>query len=340
MSHTVTIKPSNHTFHVHDNETLLDAALREGISLPYGCRSGACGVCKGKVLDGLVDHGPALPNALTDEDKLNGLALFCCAKPQSDIVIEVKEVGAAKDIPVRTLPCRVEKILRPADDVAELYLKLPAGERLQFLAGQYIDILMKDGRRRSFSLANAPHDDALLQLHIRHISGGAFTEHVFSHMQEKEILRIEGPHGSFCLREDSHKPILLLASGTGFAPIKAIVEHALYMGLTRPMTLYWGARRAKDIYMMALPQQWQAQHPHIRFIPVLSEPAAEDGWNGRTGLVHQAVLEDFKDLSEYQVYACGAPPMVEAAHRSFIGERGLPEGEFFSDAFFIAGAGK
>lgn len=337
MTHSVTIKPSNHVFHVNQEETLLDAALREGFSLPYGCRNGACGACKGKVLEGSLDYGEYQPHALTEEEKCQGLALFCCARPQSDLVIEVKEIGAAKDIQVRTMPCRVEKIERPADDVAVLYLKLPANERLQFLAGQYIDILMKDGKRRSFSLANAPHNDAFLQLHVRYLAGGAFTEYVFNSLKEKDILRFEGPLGSFFLQEDSTKPIIFLASGTGFAPVKAIVEHAFQIGVQREMVLYWGARHQKDIYMAELPQRWQKERPNFRFIPVLSEPDVADHWNGRTGLVHQAVKEDFADLSGYEVYACGNPAMVEAAHGCLTTERGLPQDQFYSDAFFIAG---
>lgn len=336
MTHAVTIKPSNHQFHVNQGETLLDAALREGYALPYGCRNGACGACKGKVLEGSLDYGDYQAHALSEEEKRQGMALFCCARPQSDLVIEVKEIGAAKDIQVRTMPCRVEKVEHPADDVAVLYLKLPANERLQFLAGQYIDILMKDGKRRSFSLANAPHDDAFLQLHVRYLAGGAFTEYVFKTMKEKDILRFEGPLGSFFLQEDSAKPIVFLASGTGFAPVKAIVEHAFHIGTQREMVFYWGARNRKDLYLAELAERWQQERPNFRFVPVLSEPAPEDNWSGRTGLVHQAVMEDFADLSAYEIYACGNPAMVETAHGAFTSERGLPEGQFFSDAFFIA----
>lgn len=336
MTHSVTIKPSNHTFQVNPDETLLDAALREGFALPYGCRNGACGACKGKVLEGSLDYGDYQSQALSEEEKREGLALFCCARPQSDLVIEVKEIGAAKDIRVRTMPCRVEKVERPADDVAVLYLKLPANERLQFLAGQYIDILMKDGKRRSFSLANAPHDDAFLQLHVRYLPGGAFTEYVFKAMKEKDILRFEGPLGSFFLQEDSARPIIFLASGTGFAPVKALVEHAFQIGIQREMVFYWGARHKKDIYMAELPERWQNERPNFRFIPVVSEPDAEEHWAGRTGLVHEAVLEDFTDLGGYEVYACGNPAMVEAAHASLTAERGLPPDQFYSDAFFVA----
>jgi CDP-4-dehydro-6-deoxyglucose reductase len=266
------------------------------------------------------------------------MALFCTARPLTDVVIECREVGAARDIPIKTMPCRVNKIEKIAHDVMLLHLKLPANERLQFLAGQYIDILLKDGKRRSFSLANAPHDDDFLQLHIRHIPGGLFTDQVFNSMQEKAILRFEGPHGSFFLREDSTKPIILIAGGTGFAPIKGILEHAFQAHSKREMVLYWGVRSLRDLYMPHLAGQWQQAHPHFTFIPVLSEPLPEDNWPGRTGLVHQAVLDDFADLSGYQVYACGAPQMVNAARQAFAA-KGMPEDEFFADAFTFSTGG-
>jgi CDP-4-dehydro-6-deoxyglucose reductase len=336
MSHQITIQPSGHTYQTFDDETILEAALREGIALPYGCRNGACGSCKGKVLEGSVDYGQYQESALSEAEKIAGMALFCCARPQSDVVIECREIGAARDIQIKTLPCRVQKLERLAHDVMAVHLKLPANERLQFLAGQYIDILMKDGKRRSFSLANAPHDDELLQLHIRNITGGVFTEHVFTHMKEKDILRFEGPLGTFFLREDSDKPIIFVAGGTGFAPIKSMLEHAFHVSTDRQMILYWGARALRDLYMPDLPAEWQRAHDNFTFIPVLSEAGPEDNWQGRTGLVHQAVLDDFKSLAGYQVYACGAPGMVDIAHDTFL-KQGLPEDEFFSDAFLFAG---
>lgn len=331
MSHQITIKPSNHVFTVNAGETILEAALREGFVIAYGCRNGACGTCKGKVLEGAVDYGKYQEHALPEAEKKLGLALFCQALPLTDLAIECREIGAVRDIQIRTLPCRVQKMQRVASDVMVLHLKLPANERLQFLAGQYIDILMKDGRRRSLSMANAPHADVLLQLHLRNY-GGPFSDYVFNRMREKEILRFEGPLGTFFLREDNDTPIILLASGTGFAPIKAIVEHALYQGSQRPITLYWGGRVRADLYMGELAEKWQREHG-IRYEPVLSEARPEDEWSGRTGLVHRAVMEDFPDLSGHQVYACGTPPMVEAAHQDFTTQCRLPEVEFFSDAF-------
>ena len=331
MSYQVTIQPSGHQFTVNEGETLLGAALNAGFALPYGCRNGACGACKGKVLAGAVDYGVHQEGALTAEDKAKGLALFCCATAQSDLTLEVKEVGLAKDIPIKTLPCRIERMEKLADDVMAVWLKLPSNERLPFLPGQYIDFLLKDGTRRSFSLANTPEEDALLELHIRHVPGGKFTDHVFNTMKAKDIMRIKGPHGSFFLRE-SDKPAILVAGGTGFAPIKSMLGHAFHHEVAREFVLYWGAKTLADLYQPGVPSAWQQAHRNFSFIPVLSEPAAADNWVGRRGMVHAAVLADFEDLSGYEAYVCGAPPMVAAAKRDFTA-RGLPEDAFFSDAF-------
>jgi CDP-4-dehydro-6-deoxyglucose reductase len=332
MPFTITIKPGNHVCTAREGESILEAALREGLALPYGCRNGACGICKGRILEGSVDYGVYQEGALGDAEKRAGLALFCRATPLSDITIECREARAARDIQLRTLPARVHKMEKAAPDVMVLYLKLPPYERLQFLPGQYIDILLPGGLRRSFSLANAPHDDEFLQLHIRLVPGGLFSHYVFNVLREKTILRFEGPHGDFFLREDSDKPIIFVAGGTGFAPVKSMLEHAFHVGIDRQMVLYWGARRLRDLYMPNLPSEWQQRHENFTFIPVLSEPGPEDAWPGRTGLVPQAILDDFADLGGYQVYASGTPAMVEAAHAAFAA-RGLPESEFFSDAF-------
>jgi len=331
MPHKVTIKPSNHEFTVGEGESVLEAALREGFVIAYGCRNGACGTCKGKLLDGRVDYGHYQEHALPDAEKAAGMALFCQARPLTDIAIEVREIGGVKDIPIKRLPTRVHRMERIAPDVMVLCLKLPAHERLQFLAGQYIDLILTKEIRRSFSMANAPHDDAYLELHLRNY-GGPFSQHVFGKMKEKDILRFEGPFGVFFLREESEKPVILLASGTGFAPIKAMIEHARHTGITRPMTLYWGGRVRADLYMNHLPERWQRENG-LTYVPVLSEALPSDNWAGRTGFVHRAVMEDFPDLSGYQVYACGAPVMVEAAHQDFTSRCGLPEEEFFSDSF-------
>lgn len=334
MTFKTTIQPSGHSFSIETHETVLEAALKHGYTLPYSCRDGVCGTCKGKIVTGQVDYGKYQDSTLSEDEKAAGMALFCCAKPLSDLVLDCREVSAVNDIPVRTMPCRVHKMFKPAPDVMVLSLKLPSNERLQFLAGQYIDILLKDQKPRSFSLANAPHDDEFLELHIRNITGGAFTHYAFEVMKERDILRFTGPLGTFFLREDTEKPIVLVASGTGFAPIKAIVEHALHIGLKRPMHFYWGGRKLADLYLLDLARQWESKG--IKFTPVLSEALPGDAWQGRTGFVHQAVLDDYSDLSKHEVYACGAPVVVEAAHRDFTAQRKLPNEAFFSDAFTYA----
>src|SRR6266850_30364 len=336
MTHQVTIRNTGHRFPAQDGSSVLQSALDAGLVLPYGCRDGACGSCKGKLIEGRIDYGRYSEKALTPQEREQGYALFCQAKPLSDVVIEAREVRKAGDIQVRKLPARVQKLERAADDAMIVYLKLPANERLMFLPGQYIDILLKDGTRRSFSMANAPHDDEFVQLHVRHVPGGAFTDHVFRTMKERDILRFEGPFGTFFLRDESDKPIVLVASGTGFAPIKALIEAAFKKDLARPMRLYWGARRAKDLYLNGLAERWVAGHTGFGYVPVISDALPEDGWRGRTGFVHRAVMEDLSDLSGHQVYACGVPIMVDSARRDFIQKCRLPENEFFADSFTTA----
>jgi CDP-4-dehydro-6-deoxyglucose reductase len=333
MSHQVTVRPTNHQFTVDEGETVLAAGLRAGVVLAYGCRNGACGACKGKIVTGEVDYGKVQTHMLPPYERQNGFALFCQATPKSDLVIEAREVGGTSDIQIRKLPCRVQSMVRAAPDVMILRLRLPANERLHFLAGQYVDILLKDGKRRSYSMGNPPHSDEFIELHVRNMSHGAFTEYVFDRMKEKDILRFEGPLGTFFLREDSDKPMVFVASGTGFAPVKSVLEHAFFRNIDRQMVLYWGGRRPSDIYMADLAGEWQRDHSNFTFIPVISEPLPEDHWTGRQGFVHHAVMEDFPDLSGYQVYACGAPVVVESAHRDFTSRCGLPDDEFYSDAF-------
>ena len=232
------------------------------------------------------------------------------------------------------MPTRVNLLEKKSADVMLLRLQLPANDSFSYHAGQYVEFILRDGARRSYSMANAPHTLAAgLELHIRHMPGGKFTDHVFKIMKEKEILRIEGPFGSFYLREDSAKPIILLASGTGFAPIKAVLEHMQFKGISRAATLYWGGRRPADLYLDDWVQAQLAAMPNLHYVPVVSDALPEDGWTGRTGFVHQAVLQDFPDLSGHQVYACGAPIVVDSARAAYTGQAGLPEEEFFADSF-------
>jgi len=310
MAYQVTVMPSGRQFEAADDETILAAALRHSIGLPYGCKNGACGSCKGRVTAGSIVQGDHAASALSAQEETEGRALFCCARAASDITIECREVQGAGDIPIKKVPCRVASLERVADDVIVARLQLPATERLQYLAGQYVEFLLRDGKRRSYSIATPPHQEGPIELHFRHMPGGTFF-----------------------LREDSDKPIILLASGTGFAPIKAIVEHAAYTGITRPMTLYWGGRRPADLYMHALCEQWARELPNFRYVPVISNAQPADDWDGRTGFVHEAVMEDHPDLAGFEVYACGAPVMVNAARKDFTLRCDLHEDAFFADSF-------
>lgn len=337
MSFQVTVLPSQHQFSAAADQTVLDAALAAGIVLPYSCRSGACSTCKAKVISGQVEEGTTPSQTLSEQEREQGYALLCQAHATSDLVIESRDVRLATDIQIRKLPSRVTSMQRMAPDVEVLQLQLPAADTFRFYAGQYIEVLLKDGKRRSYSMANPPHEATALELHVRHLPGGLFTDHVFgagtTQMKEREILRLEGPHGSFYLREDSTLPIILLASGTGFAPIKAIVQHMAHQQIKRPVTLYWGGRRPADLYMHALAQSWEETLPDFKYVPVISDAVPEDNWTGRTGFVHRAVMEDYPDMSGYQVYACGAPIVVNSARKEFMATCNLSEEAFFADSF-------
>lgn len=332
MSFSVNVEPSGHHFSVEEGESILDAALKQGITLPYGCRNGACGSCLGQLKSGEVSYPKGEPRALTPEAKSAGKAVFCQANAASDLVIEVREPAEESEIQIKTMPSRIVAMERINHDVMLLKLKIPDAERMQFLAGQYIQILLKDGRERSFSLANAPHEDGLLELHIRHVDGGDFTSEVFDKMKIKDILRIEGPHGQFYLREDSTKPMIFMAGGTGFAPIRGIIEHALAANCQRPMHLYWGARAKEDLYHHAIAQAYADQHEQIQYSPVLSDPKDSDNWTGRTGYAHTAIMQDYPDLSAYEIYAAGPPVMVYAG-RDHFPENNFKLEHYYSDAF-------
>jgi len=340
MTWTVEIEPARRSFSAEPTESLLEAALRQGVVLPYGCRDGACGSCKAKATGGTWEQGPHQSSALRADEKEQGYLLTCSSFARSDLRIVCRTVSAVADIPVRKMPCRVAAIQFPAPDVAVMRLQLPAAERLRYLAGQYLELLMRDGSRRAYSLAGAPDLAEQLELHIRHMPGGKFTDPLFgqgaTRVKEKDVLRFEGPLGTFFLREDSASPIVLLASGTGFAPIKAIVEHIRLRDIRRPVSLYWGGRRPHDLYMRELCAAWQTELPELRIHLVVSDALPEDRWEGRSGFVHRAVMEDFPNLSGFEVYACGAPVMVDAARSDFVRHCGLAEEAFFADAFTSA----
>ena len=335
MSFTITVQPSGRTFTAEPDQALLSAAIAQGIGMPYGCKDGACGSCKCKKLEGTVTHGPHQTKALSVEEAEQGFILTCCATVQTDVVLESRNVTDESAFPIKKMPTRVASLNKASHDVMMLRLQLPAADVFKYHAGQYVEFMLTGGARRAYSMGNAPHTQAespQLELHVRHTPGGKFTDHVFSTMKEKEILRIEGPFGSFYLREDSPKPMVLLASGTGFAPIKAIIEHMQFKAITRPAVLYWGGRRPADLYMHDWVLGKVAEMPNLRYVPVVSDALPEDAWAGRTGFVHNAVLQDVADLSGHQVYACGAPIVVDSAQAAYI-KAGLPPDEFFADSF-------
>jgi CDP-4-dehydro-6-deoxyglucose reductase, E3 len=357
----ITVQPAGRQFTAERDGTLLAAAIAQGIALPYGCRDGACGSCKSRLLEGRVVHAAHQSKALSADEEAAGFILTCCASPQSDCVIEARSVPAEGVHPILKMPVRVQQLSRAASDVLIVRLQLPATQNFAYHAGQYLEFILRDGSRRSYSMANAPagalrraapssasplggqepagdvgaNSTPFVDLHIRHMPGGKFTDHAFSQLKERDILRAEGPFGSFFLRP-GNEPLVLLASGTGFAPIKALIEQLERDGSTRPATLYWGGRRPADLYLDAWVREACARLPWLRYVPVVSDALPEDGWSGRQGFVHQAVLEDLPSLKAHAVYACGAPIVIESAQRDFVQLGGLDPERFFADAFTSA----
>lgn len=331
MSFTVRTQPSGNTFSCEADESILDAALRQGHTFPFGCRSGACGACKGRVVSGSVYYPDEDEvSALAQINRDNGDVILCKAMANSDVVIEVNDVPELSAIQSQKTPAKIHQMKRLSDDVMQLFLKLPEDVTLEFLAGQYINIILEDGSYRSFSLANMPLNDGLLELHIRHIDGGQFTDKVFNELKEQDLLRIEGPLGSFFLREDSDCDLIFVAGGTGFAPVKGIIQHLIAQNSSRNIHLYWGARSSEGLYLDTLAKQWATEHDNIQYTPVISDQ--EDDWGGAKGFVHQQVMQDYPDLSDKAAYVCGAPAMVKTARQDFT-QKGLSETQFFSDVF-------
>jgi len=329
----VEISGSGRSFTVRPGESVLNAALRQGVMLPYSCKNGTCGSCKSRVLNGTVHYPVHPPMALEQQEIGAGYALLCQAEPLGDLLVEAREIEAVRDIPVVRLPARVVHRSLLAPNVMKVVLRLPKSQRLQFLAGQYVDILLPGGKRRAFSIASAPSQDSEIELHIRHVAGGDFTGHVFEDMAENEILRLEGPLGTFFVRhEDGQRPLIMMAGGTGFAPIKSMIEDLLAHGVVRPIHLFWGARTADELYLQPLALQWVADHPHIRYTAAVSEPTDARSQEGFCGYVHEAVLEEYGDLSGYDVYMSGPPAMIDVARHAFL-EHGVEESRLFYDSF-------
>lgn len=332
----MTLHPGRRGVPARAGETLLDAGLRAKIALPFECRSGGCGVCRATVLAGEVDPGDYQKSALSDEARARGEVLLCCACARSDVEVELEAGAALRERDALPLyEARVARLEHLTHDVMLLELALEGGQRMAFEAGQYLNIVLEEGGqtlRRSYSFTVPSGSTGRIALHVRLVPGGRFTPRVFESMRVGERLRLEGPLGGFILREPSDKPLIFVAGATGFAPVKSLLEQAFALGVTRPLYLYWGVRRRRDFYLLELPERWAAAHANFHFVPVLSEPAPQDAWSGRTGLVHEAILADFADLSGCAVYACGSVRMVEAARPAFV-RQGLAEEFCFSDAF-------
>jgi NAD(P)H-flavin reductase/ferredoxin len=332
MSYEIRIEGADVAFFAEEDQTLLDAAAKHGIEIPYSCRKGACGNCKGRVVHGQLvpgTEGGGHEAGINSPDE----HLFCRAKPASDLLIAPRSWRRVDPNARKTFTATVLRNQLAAGDVSILSLRFPAGARARFAAGQYLEVVAPDGGRRAFSMANAPHENDGVQLHIRHMPGGGFTSGVVPGLVKGDVLQIELPFGDFYLREDSDRPILFIAGGTGFAPVKSIIDHMIKRDIHRPIFLFWGARDPSGLYAPQVVEKWVKQRPSLRYEPVISGPVEESVWSGRRGRLHEAVLETFDSLKDFDVYACGAPAMVQAARIALVEQRGLPEDRFFSDAF-------
>lgn len=335
MVHVVRLHPGGERFEVLDDESVLAAGLRAGLHLPHSCRGGSCGACEARILSGGLHYPNGLPPGLTAVEAKTGRALLCQARALSDLTLEARALAVPEDVRIRRLPCRVESRELLCHDVMRLIVKLPSLEPFVFLAGQYVDFLLEDGRRRSYSIASPPHEAERLEFHVRRIGGGEFTAQVFDTMRERALLRLEGPLGGFWLREDSDRPVLMVAGGTGYAPVKAMLSHLIHRGRQHPVHFYWGVRRPRDLYERARLERWAGEHEWLSFTPVMSEALPEDAWQGRRGWVHEAVLADHPDMAAYDVYAAGPPPMI-ALLQELLPAHGLPQGRLYFDSFEFA----
>jgi CDP-4-dehydro-6-deoxyglucose reductase/3-phenylpropionate/trans-cinnamate dioxygenase ferredoxin reductase subunit len=329
LSFAVSVSKLDISFDCATGETVLDAVERAGYSIPYSCRKGVCSSCEGRLISGeAMVRGQGVRRGPADA------VLFCQARPRSDLEIAPVRIRKIEPLQRKVFAAKVREIGRPAPDVAVIRLRLPIGRRAIFKAGQYLRVLMADGDSRNYSMANAPHRNDELELHIRRVAGGKFSENTLAALSLGSVLNIELPYGEFRLSEND-KNAILIATGTGFAPIKSLIEHNIRLGIERPLHLYWGANTEADLYMQGLPRAWQQKHLWFRFTPVVSSPSK--AWTGRAGFVHAAVQQDYPEMSEIEVYACGAPAMIEAAKRDFTASARLGHDDFFSDAFVASG---
>ena len=336
--HSVRIEPHGRTLKVSAGEPVLQAALAAGLNLPHSCKSGHCSSCRARLVAGEIHYPGGRPPGITAEEAASGQVLLCQARPRSDLVLEARLIANVAEVEIKTLPCRIARLTPLAPDVLQVMLQLPAVERLPFHPGQYLDVLLDGGRRRSFSIACPPHDAGLLELHVRRVPGGGFTQRLFGASDPAlgpgALLRIEGPMGQFSYRPGT-SPIVMVAGGTGFAPLKSMLRHVLETGIRREIHFYWGARHAADVYEEQRVLGWTRSHSQLRFTAVLSEATPAEAAHQRTGWVHDAVLADHADLSAFEVYAAGPPAMIEAMRASFP-RHGLPAERLYFDSFDYA----
>jgi len=342
--HTVRIEPQRRILRVAARQPVLEAALAAGLNLPHSCKSGHCGSCRARLRSGQISYPNGVPLGITTAEQAAGHVLLCQAHAQSDLVVEARFIAGVGEVEIKTLPARIAALAPLAPDVMQVLLRLPTVERLRFSAGQYLDVLLPDGRRRSFSIASPPHDNELIELHVRRVAGGGFSERLFGPaaagapadgpLTLGSLLRIEGPVGQFVYRDDTGAA-LMVAGGTGFAPLKSMLRHVLENGNSRDIHLYWGARHTQDLYEEARVLEWVRAHPRLRFTAVLSEATAAEAAHHRVGFVHDAVLADYPDLAAFEVYAAGPPAMIEAMRAAFP-RHGLPAGRLYFDSFDYA----
>lgn len=339
--YSVRIEPHGRTLKVAAQQPVLEAALSAGLNLPHSCKSGHCGSCRARLVAGEIRYPLGRPLGLSAEEYAGGYVLLCQARPASDLTVEARLIASVADVEIKTLPCRIARLVPLAPDVMQVWLRLPSVERLPFQAGQYLDVLLEGGRRRSFSIASPPHDSELLELHVRRVSGGGFTERLFGApaasapaLGAGALLRIEGPLGQFIYRA-GEGPVVMVAGGTGFAPLKSMLRHVLENGMRRAIHFYWGARHGEDLYEQARMLEWARRYPQLTFTAVLSEASRGEATHHRTGWVHEAVLADHPHLAGLEVYAAGPPAMIEALRSSFP-SHGLDPARLYFDSFDYA----
>ncbi|WP_104204640.1 2Fe-2S iron-sulfur cluster-binding protein [Billgrantia saliphila] len=327
MSYRITLSDTSESFEAQAGEPLLEAAERAGFPLAHDCRFGGCGACRVKLVEGSVEYDE-FPFGLTEEEAEEGYALACQACAQSDLTISAKLLPAGY-IPADFHVATIERLEKLSHDVTHLVLRIPTASEVIFHPGQYLNVMLDDGSPRSFSMAS-PHRGELFDFHIRRVPGGHFTGRLDTHYQPGDTLDVELPHGTFRHDAESPRDLLMVGGGTGLAPLKSIIESLLDEPDRPGIALYWGVRRVEDLYLDELLRHWAKTLPDFRYVPVLSEADAE--WGGRRGFVHEAVCEDFADLSAFDAYLCGPPPMIAAAKASF-SQRGLDVERIYADSF-------